>query len=52
MDGLKIRLADGSEFFVAGAVTYKPEYDCYYCAAQSWPAEIVAEVYGNVRQAV
>jgi hypothetical protein len=44
MKGLKIKTVMGYEFEVRGAVAYKPEYDTYYCAGQSFPAEIVKEV--------
>lgn len=47
MHGLRIKTVTGLELEVLGPVTYKPEYDTYYCAGQSWPAEIVMEVLCN-----
>lgn len=44
MQGLRIRTVTGQEFVVRGAVAYKAEYDSYYCAGESFPAEIVTEV--------
>lgn len=44
MKGLRIRTVTGYEFEVHGTVTYKAEYDTYYCAGQSFPAEIVKGV--------
>ena len=44
MKGLWIRTVTGYEFEVHGAVTYKPEFGTYYCAGQSFPAEIVKGV--------
>lgn len=45
MQGLRIRTATGLEFEIQGVVTYAEAYDTYYCAGQSFPAEIVKEVY-------
>jgi len=45
--GLVIKPVDGDEFIVEGKVTYKDYADLgivYYCAGQSWPAEIVTGV--------
>ncbi len=29
---------------VIGTWLYKPEYDCWYCAGASYPAEIVSDI--------
>ena len=44
MKGLRIRTVTGYEFDLLGVVTYKAEYETYYCAGQSFPAEIVKGV--------
>ena len=44
MEGLRIRTASGYEFEINGPVSYKAEFNCYYCTGESRPAEIVKEV--------
>lgn len=31
-------------FDVTGTWLYKPEYDCWYCAGASYPADIVSDI--------
>ena len=45
--GLKIRTVTGAEFEVHGTVTSRVVEGelIYYCAGQSWPEEIVVEIF-------
>ena len=43
--GLKIKTVTGAEFEVHGVVEYNAAMGIYYCAGQSFPAEIVTEVF-------
>ena len=44
MNGLVIQTVTGKQFTVYGNVTYRSDYDVYYCAGESFPSEIVKEV--------
>ena len=42
--GLVIKTVTGKTITVTGKVEYKAEYNCYYCAGGSYPAEIVIKI--------
>lgn len=46
MEGLDVVTVIGLKIEVRGPVRYSPEHTCYYCAGESFPAEIVQKVYG------
>jgi len=46
--GLKIQTISGNIIEVIGKVTHDKITNTYYCAGQSFPAEIVKEVYKDV----
>lgn len=48
MTGLRIQTITGAEFDVIGEVEHRN--GIYYCNSESWPSEIVLEVYGEREQ--
>ena len=52
--GLHIKTVTGHEFDVAGQVTFidwPEDGRIYYCGGRSFPAKIVAEIYGTAKEA-